>query len=61
MVDIQKVESAGIGSLWAKVFPYPMMIKNVTPASTKPEKESPGKQVANDALIADARYGSNVT
>lgn len=55
MVDIQKVESTGIGSLWAKVLPYPMMIKNVAPASTKPEKESLGMQVANDALTADAR------
>ena len=60
MVDIQNVESTGIGSLWAKVLPYPMMIKNVTPASTTPEKESPGMQVEYDALAADTRYGSNV-
>jgi hypothetical protein len=43
------------------VLPYPMMIKNVTPASTTPENESPGIHVANDALWADARYGNRVT
>ena len=60
MVDIQNVESTGIGSLWAKVLPYPMMIKNMMPASTTPGKESPRMQVEYDALAADARYGSNV-
>ena len=61
MVENQNVASTEFGLFRANVLLYPMIIKNVTPASTTPENESPGIHVANDALRADARYGNRVT